>query len=200
MIKLVGLTGGIGTGKSTVAQFIRDQGIPVIDADVLAREVVQPGLPAHTEIVQAWPEILAADGSIDRKQLAAIVFADRQSRARLEAITHPRIRDRVKAEAAHFEAAGHRLAFLEAALLVETGFYKELDGLVVVTSNEATQMARVMARDACSREIAESRIRAQLPLAEKTRVADRVVDNGGSLEATQIKILHLLRELAPQTG
>ena len=146
-----------------------DQGIPVIDADTIARAVVEPGQPAHREIAQAWPEVIAANGQIDRKKLGAIVFADARSRARLEAITHPRIREQVTVRAAELAAAGHGLAFLEAALLVETGFYKQLDGLVVVAASEEAQLARVMARDACSRERALARIRVQHPLAEKDR-------------------------------
>jgi dephospho-CoA kinase len=196
MIKLVGLTGGIGSGKSTVAQIIRDQAIPVIDADVIAREVVLPGLPAHKEIAAAWPEVIDADGRIDRKKLGAIVFADKGSQARLEAITHPRILEQATAQAAALAAAGHPLAFLEAALLVETGLHAQLDGLVVVVASEEAQLGRVMARDACSRESALARIRAQHPLADKVRVADHVVDNSGSLENTRAQVLQVLRGIA----
>ncbi len=203
MLRLVGITGGIGTGKSTVANLLRDGGFPVLDADQLAREVVVPGLPAHAEIAHAWPEVLGPDGHIDRKKLAAIVFADGPSRARLEAITHPRIRERIAAEAAALEAAGHGLAFVEAALLVETGFYRQLGGLVVVTASEQVQVARVLARDGGTREAVLARIRAQLPLAEKVRAADYVVDNGGSPEATRVQVLRILGALrgrAPGQG
>ena len=195
MIKLVGLTGGIGSGKSTVAQMIRECGIPVIDADVIARQVVEPGLPAHAEIAAAWPEAIAADGRIDRKRLGGIVFADRSIQARLQAITHPRIREQVAVQAAALDASGHRLAFLEAALLVETGFYKQLDGLIVVSASEEAQAQRVMARDACSREGALARIRAQSPLADKIRAANYVVDNGGDIEATRAQLRHILASL-----
>ena len=199
MLKLIGLTGGIGSGKSAVAQILRDQGIPVLDADVIARQVVEPGQPAHQEIARAWPEVIAAEGRVDRKKLGAIVFSDGRSRGRLEAITHPRIRAQVAVRAKELAAAGHDLAFLEAALLVETGFYKQLDGLVVVAASEAEQVARVMARDGCSREGALARIRAQHPLADKVRVADHVVDNNGNLEATRVQVLSLLRTLTAAT-
>jgi len=189
MIKLVGLTGGIGSGKSTVAGMMREQGLPVIDADLIAREVVEPGTPAHADIARAWPEVIESNGHIDRKKLAAIVFADKESKARLEAITHPRIREQVAVRAAALEAAGHPMAVLEAALLVETGFYKQLDGLVVVSASEEAQVERVLARDACSRESVLARIRAQHPLADKVRVADHVVDNGGHLEDTRRRVL-----------
>lgn len=196
MIKLVGLTGGIGSGKSTVARMLRERGIPVIDADAIARQVVEPGWPAHGEIAAVWPEVIAADGCIDRKKLGAIVFSDPKSQARLEGITHPRIREQVAVQAAALEAAGHGLAFLEAALLVETDFYKQLDGLVVVSLSEKAQAERVMARDACSRESALARIRAQQPLADKIRVADHVVDNGGDIESTREKLTQILRAIA----
>jgi dephospho-CoA kinase len=195
MIKLVGLTGGIGSGKSTVARMLRERGIPVIDADAIARQVVEPGWPAHGEIAAAWPEVMDADGRIDRKKLGAIVFSDPTSQARLEAITHPRIREQVAMQAAALEATGHRLAFLEAALLVETGFYKQLGGLVVVSSGQDTQVERVMARDACTRESALARIRAQRPLADKVRVADHVIDNDGDIEATRAQLDGILRAI-----
>jgi dephospho-CoA kinase len=195
MIKLVGLTGGIGSGKTTVAQMIREHGIPVIDADAVARQVVEPGLPAHSEIAAAWPEVIAADGRIDRKKLGAIVFSDASSRTRLEAITHLRIREQVAAQAAALETARHPLAFVEAALLVESGFYKQLDELVVVSSSEETQILRVMVRDVCSRDAALARIRAQRPLTDKLRVADYIIDNGGDIEATRAQLKHILLAL-----
>jgi dephospho-CoA kinase len=195
MVKLVGLTGGIGSGKSTVAAMLRELGIPVIDADVIAREVVAPGLPAYRDIVRAWTAVIASDGSIDRKQLAALVFADPESKSRLEAITHPRIRERIATEVAALAAAGHRLVVLEAALLVETGMHRELDGLVVVVASEATQVTRVMARDACTHEAALARVRAQMPLAEKVRVADQIVENDGSTAETRARVAAILPAL-----
>jgi dephospho-CoA kinase len=195
MLKLVGLTGGIGSGKSTVAQILREHWVPVLDADVIARAVVEPGMPAHAEIARAWPEVIASDGRIDRKKLGAIVFADAQSRLRLEAMTHPRIREQVAEQASQHGAAGHGLAFLEAALLVETGFYQQLDGLVVVAASEEVQVERVMARDGTSREEVLARIHAQFPLAEKICVADYVVDNSGSRDQTRAQILKIVQAL-----
>ena len=197
MIKLVGLTGGIASGKSTVAQMLRERGISVLDADAIARQVVEPGQPAHGEIAAAWPEVIAADGRIDRKKLGAIVFSDPSSQARVQAITHPRIREQVAVQAAALAAAGHRLAFLEAALLVETGYYQQLDGLVVVAVDAEAQVERLMARDTCSRDSALARIHAQKPLADKIRVADHVIDNGGSLEATRTRLAQILHAIEP---
>jgi len=198
MVKLVGLTGGIGAGKSTVAGVLREAGIPVIDADLLAREVVEPGRPAHAEIARAWPQVLGPDGRVDRQRLGAIVFADPASQARLEAITHPRIRERIAAERAAVDAAGQRLAMVEAALLVETGFYREFDGLLVVTADDEVRIARVMARDRCSRESVLARLRAQLPQEAKTKVADHVIDNSGDLAATRARVRVVLQAIMPE--
>jgi dephospho-CoA kinase len=195
MFRLYGLTGGIGTGKSTVARMMRDLGVPVIDADLLARQVVQPGQPAHAEIVAAWPDVVEQTGNIDRKKLAERIFADPAGRARLEAITHPRIRALAFAQADAFKQHGFRLAFLEAALLVETGLYSRLDGLVLVAASEEQQLARVMARQACSRSEVIARLRAQLPLEEKRKVASEIIDNSGDQAATQRQVEALIRRL-----
>jgi dephospho-CoA kinase len=195
MFKLVGLTGGIGTGKSTVARMIRDLRVPVIDADLLARQVVQPGQPAHAEIVAAWPEVVDQSGAIDRKKLAERVFADPAGRARLEAITHPRIMERVREQTDAFRQQGFRLAFLEAALLVETGRCRQLDGLVVVIASEEQQVSRVMAREGWSLAQVRARMRAQLPLEEKRRAATEVIDNSGDQATTQRQVESLVRRL-----
>ena len=195
-IKLIGLSGGIGSGKSTVADMLRQRGIPVIDADVIARQVVEPGLPAHRDIALAWPSVVATDGAIDRKKLAAIVFSDPASQAQLEAITHPRIREEIAVQAAALTKAGHPLAFLEAALIVESGYYKQLDGLVVVAASETTQLDRVMARDRSTREAALARIHAQSPLEEKIRVATHVIDNNGDLASTRAQVDAVLAKIS----
>jgi dephospho-CoA kinase len=195
MITVIGLTGGIGTGKSTVAGMLRELGFPVMDADVMSRRLVEAGLPAHAEIAKLWPQVLAGDGSIDRKRLAALVFRDAQARAQLEAILHPRIRETMAEEACALAAAGHRLAFFEAALLVETGSYKDLAGLIVVVADEAKQIERILARDRGSRESALSRIRAQLPVAEKARVADHIVDNNDGLAETWAQVVRIVQKL-----
>jgi dephospho-CoA kinase len=195
MFKLVGLTGGIGTGKSTVARMIRELGVPVIDADLLARQVVEPGQPAHAEIAAAWPEVIEQGGGIDRKRLAEHIFADPASRTRLEAITHPRITERALEQADQFRRQGLQVAFLEAALLVETGLHRRLDGLVLVVASEEQQVSRVMARDGCSRSQALARLHAQLPLEEERRAASDIIDNSGDEATTQRQVETLVRRL-----
>jgi dephospho-CoA kinase len=194
-LRFVGLTGGIGTGKSTVGQMLVDAGVPVVDADVLAREVVLPGQPAHAEIAAAWPDVIQPDGTIDRRKLGHRVFSDPAARARLEAITHPRIQEKAMEWARAMEAAGHRLAFYEASLLVETGGHRRFDGLVVVTAGEEQQIARVMARDRSSREQALARLRAQMPPEEKRRAATHLIDNSGDLASTRRQVGELIAAL-----
>lgn len=195
-LKLVGLTGGIASGKSAVARMISELGVPVLDADQLAREVVAPGQPAAAEVAEAWPAVVHPDGSIDRRALAGIIFADPAARARLEAITHPRIQALAEARAAALARAGHRLAFYEASLLVEAGRHRDFDGLVVVTASPETQLARAVARGLTAAE-ARARMAAQLPLAEKVRFATAVIDNDGDLGATRRQVESLVQALRP---
>ena len=194
-MKVYGLTGGIASGKSTVARQLRELGATVVDADELAREVVQPGEPAWQEIRDAWPGVIGADGTLDRKALGELVFSDAAQRARLNAITHPRI---AEASARQVEQAGERgeaLAFYEAALLVETGAADGLDGLVVVSVPREEQLRRVMRRDGLSEAAARARLAAQLPLETKVARATHVIDNGGSLERTREQVARLYRQL-----
>ena len=193
--KLVGLTGNIGSGKSTVAQMFAARGIPVIDADALARELQAPGQPAHAEIAAAWPEVVAPDGRLDRRRLSNIVFADSKALKRLEAIMHPRIQTLSRARADAFAEAGHRLVLYEASLLVESGRDKELDGLIVVTASPATRIARVVERDGVREEEVRARMRAQLPQEDKVRLATYVIDNVGDLAATEAQVDQVLTEL-----
>jgi dephospho-CoA kinase len=185
---LVGLTGGIATGKSTVATTLRSLGSVVLDADVLAREVVEPGQPALAAIVREFGrEVLAADGTLDRKRLAAIVFAAPERRKTLEAITHPAIRDRFLARLAELEAQDYDgLVFWDAPVMIEAGGHKAMDRLVVVVTDAATQLERAVGRDGDRADI-ERRIANQLPLSEKAKLGDYVIDNSGHRAATEAR-------------
>jgi len=194
-LKVLGLTGGIGSGKSTVARLIAEHGVPVLDADRLAREVVEPGQPALAEVAAAWPRAIGPDGRVDRKRLADIVFADAAERVRLEAITHPRIQALADERLAELAAKGHALAIYEASLLVESGRYKDFDGLVVVTASPETQLERLLARGDLTEAAAQARIDAQLPLLAKVRVATHLVDNDGELAATKEQVERLVASL-----
>lgn len=179
---LFGLTGGIASGKSTVAARLRARGVPVIDADALAREVVLPGSAASQEIREAFGDgVFASDGSLDRKAMAAIVFSSAEKRARLNAITHPKIAVLSARCASDLKARGEPMACYEAALLVENGLAGAFAPLVVVAASEATQLARLTARDGLTAAEATARIAAQMPLAAKTRLAAVVIQNDGSL-------------------
>ena len=194
-LKVLGLTGGIGSGKSTVARLISELGVPVLDADQLAREVVEPGRPALAEVAAAWPQAIGPDGKVHRKRLADIVFADPAQRLRLEAIMHPRIQALADERLAELARKGHALAFYEASLLVESGRYKDFDGLVVVTASPETQLERVLARGGLAAAEAQARIDAQLPLLAKVRVATHLIDNDGDLDATSAQVDRLVASL-----
>jgi dephospho-CoA kinase len=184
---LVGLTGGIATGKSTVSDLLRALGCVIIDADVLAREVVRPGEPALARVVAEFGDVLRPDGTLDRAKVAAIVFAEPERRRRLEAILHPAIRERFLARLDALERDGFDgLVVFDAPVMIESGNEKNMDRLVVVVTDEATQRARLVARDADAAD-GERRIASQMPLADKARLADYVIDNSGDRAATEAR-------------
>jgi len=198
--RVIGLTGGIASGKSTVAAILRELGAPIVDADVLARQVVEPGQPAYDDIVREFGrDVLAADGSIDRKLLGARIFGDAAARARLNAITHPRIGAAGQAEIARHVAAGAPVVIYEAALIVENGLWRGLDGLIVVSASPEAQLARTLARDGLDESAARARLAAQLPLADKLAVADHVIDNSGTLDETRAQVAALWKRLTHAT-
>jgi dephospho-CoA kinase len=179
---LFGLTGGIASGKSAVAARLRARGVVVIDADQLARDAVAKGSSGLAEVVKRFGEgMLAPDGSLDRKRLAAEVFSDDEKRKALNAIVHPIVTMLTFKRAAELRDQGRPLACYEAALIVENGVADAFRPLVVVAAPEETQVARAVARDAALEADIRARIRAQMPLAEKVKVADFVIENAGSL-------------------
>lgn len=192
---LIGLTGGIGSGKSTVAAMFADHGIPVVDADELARAVVEPGQPAHADIADAWPMVVDPAGRIDRRALGALVFADAGARMRLESFTHPRIRQALNNRVSELQAAGHEMVVYEASLLVEAGQLRDFPVLVVVTAPKAVQIARAVARGQQNEADVRARMAAQMPLAEKVKVATHVIDNQGTLAETRRQVDALVDEL-----
>jgi dephospho-CoA kinase len=200
-MRLLGLPGGIATGKSTFAALLRARGIPVVDADALAREVVAPGAPALAEIARAFGEgVIGPDGALDRKRMGALVFADPEARRRLEAITHPAIRTAMAEETARLAAEGHPLAFYDAPLLYEVGLDAVLEAVVVVWAPPAVQRARLAARDGLDDAAAGARLAAQLPVDEKAARADFVVANDGDPAALAGKADRLLEDLRAGRG
>ncbi|HXG53697.1 MAG TPA: dephospho-CoA kinase [candidate division Zixibacteria bacterium] len=195
-MKRVGLTGGIASGKSTVAAILRRLGAEVVDADAIAREVVRPGEPAWREIVDAFGrEVLEPDGTLDRKKLREIVFSDPAARKRLEAITHPRIRELAQRRIEELERAGARLVVYEAPLFFETNAHHWLRPVILVACDESTQRERLRARDRLSEEEIDRHLEAQMSLEEKRRLADYVIENTGSLADLERKVEALLREI-----
>lgn len=194
-MKVIGLTGGIASGKTTVANLLARHGGALIDADVAAREVVEPGEPALAEIVRTFgSEVLTADGRLNRQALAGMVFGDDAARAALNAIVHPRVRARMLAqlEALRRQPNPPRFAVLVVPLLLESGFDWKLDEVWLVAVPEAEQLERLMQRDGLTREAAQARIRSQMPLAEKLKRADRVISNAASPEAVEEAVVELL--------
>lgn len=193
---MIGLTGGIASGKSTAARTLAELGARVVDADEVAREIVAPGRPALAEIVRAFGrEMLQPDGTLDRKRLGAVIFADPDKRRALNAITHPRIAMETQARLGRLRAEGVPVAVYEAALLVENRVHEALDGLIVVVCDEATQLERLIARDGFSDADARARIAAQAPVAEKVKAATWVVDTSGPLADTKKQLARVWEEI-----
>jgi dephospho-CoA kinase len=200
-VHLFGLTGGIASGKSAVAARLRARGVPVIDADELAREAVLPGSAGLAAIVELLgAEMLLPDGTLDRKKLAKAMFADDAVRKRVNGILHPAISTLTFAAAARLRDARHPLACYEAALIVENGVEDAFRPLVVVAAPEDVQVARASARDAASEDEVRARVRAQLPLADKVRVADFVIQNDGTLADLERKTDETLSAICARLG
>jgi dephospho-CoA kinase len=187
---VVGLTGGIASGKSTVARMLRHLGTPVIDADGLGHMALAPDGAAYGPVLAAFGAgVLGDDGiAIDRQRLGRLVFDDPARRAELEAITHPAIAALARRAFALVAERGARLAIYEAALLVETGIHKGLAALIVVSCPLAQQLERLVAREGFARAAAAARIASQLPLEEKLAAADYVIDNGGGLDELEARV------------
>ena len=195
-MKVLGLTGGIGMGKSTAAQLLRERGIPVVDTDDLARQVVEPGQPALAEVVAAFgPQITGPDGRLRRDELARRVFADSAARQRLEQILHPRIRTLWRAQMETWRAEGRAIAVVVIPLLFETKAEAELDATICVACSAATQQERLRARGWTLEQI-EQRLKAQWPTEQKMTRADYLIWTEASLDVHAAQIERILCLLA----
>jgi dephospho-CoA kinase len=180
---IVGLTGGIASGKSTIADFFGELGVTVIDTDIVAREVVRPGEPALGEIREAFGHgVIAADGTLDRQAMRQIVFADEEKRRTLESILHPRIREESFVQA---RSAGGPYVIIAVPLLYESPMSDSMDRILVVDCSEETQIRRLMARDGDSREQACRILATQATREQRLSIADDVIDNDRDLETSR---------------
>ena len=195
-MKRLGITGGIASGKSAVAAILRELGFHVIDADALGHSVIEPGTRAFEEIVREFGAgVVGTDGRIDRGKLGALVFPDRGKLARLNGIVHPRVEEEMVRKFGEWERDGVRdAAFVEAALLVEAGYQKNLDGLVVAWCRPEQQVERLLARG-LSEDEARRRIAAQMPAEEKLKYATEKIDCSGSMEETRRQVEELAAKL-----
>lgn len=192
----VGLTGGIAAGKSTVASLMARLGAGVLDADEVVRELQRPGTWVYQAILQAFgPSIVQRDGTIDRKRLGEMVFQDEGARRQLEATVHPALVAAIEQRLRAFKAQGVKLCVVELPLLIEAGAQERFDWVVVVTAPEEVQVSRLMADRGLSREEALARIRSQMPLHEKVRVADFVIENAGDLQEVERRVQELYQAL-----
>lgn len=181
MYKVIGLTGGISSGKSTVSNYLKQQGYKVLDADEYSRKTTAKGGPAIPAIVEAFGEdIVNAEGELDRKKLGSIIFNDADKRQQLNDIVHPLIRDMMNSEEARLVKKGH--VFLDIPLLFENGLDARCDLTVTVFVDQNTQIERLRARDGLSQEAAQARINSQMSLTEKVKKSDYSLDNNGDLE------------------
>ena len=189
-MKVIGLTGNFGSGKSTVAKMFKDLGAEVIDADIVARSIVEPTMPVWNEIVEYFGvEVLKEDQTLDREKIANIVFNNEEKRQKLNSITHPRIVEEIHRFIDKCKSKKIEVVIVEASLIVEKGGMKDLlDKLIVVSVDEAIQLERVIQRDKISKDEALSRIKSQMPISEKISHADIIIYNSSSLDETRKQV------------
>jgi dephospho-CoA kinase len=208
MAAVLGLSGGIATGKSTVTAFLSGYGAAIVDADVIVRELQAPGAPLLEEISKSFgSEMLDASGALDRAALGTLIFGDAEARARLDKIVHPKVGIAMAQQAADLQAASATLIVLDIPLLFENrkrlsdgGSAIPFDATVLVYAPEQAQLERQIKRDGCMREDALRRIQAQLPIEEKKSMADIVIDNSGSIDDTERQTHELFRRFTSREG
>ena len=189
MSYILGLTGSIATGKSTVAKLFLSAGIPVVDADLGARAVVLPGAPGLADIIEHFGEAyLLSDGTLDRKRLGALIFSDREKRKELDVLLKERISDWIQAEKERYISEGHKLIVLDIPLLYEGGYEDSCDAVMVVYVPEELQVQRLMSRNHLDADEATWRMQSQLSIEKKKELADFVIDNSGTIEETKKQV------------
>ena len=196
-MKIVGLTGGIATGKSTVVGFFEELGAKIIDADRIAREVVAPGKPALDDIVKAFGQkVLKKDGTLDRECLGEIIFNDQDSRKELNSITHPRIHTEMLRRIQKYREAGEKVVICDIPLLLEAEEGSSwLKPIIVVYADREAQIKRLMERNGYPRDEALTRLNSQIPIDEKVRKADIVIDNSGTIDEVKKRVGEVWKEL-----
>ena len=196
---LVGLTGGVGSGKSTVARLLARRGAVILSADTYAREAVAAGTPGFHRVVELFgPEVVGPDGELDRAALAALVFSDADRRAALEAVIHPEVRRRI-AEGIAGEAASDHVVVVDSPLLIETGAHEVFPLVVVVSASPGTQIARLVARGMEEAD-ARARMAAQMPLGDKAAFADVLLDNEGTEAELETQVVRLWEDLSARAS
>jgi dephospho-CoA kinase len=198
-VRLIGLTGGIASGKSTVSRILRELGAHVLDADELAREAAKPGSPALLELSRRFPFAIAPDGTLDRAKLGEWIFSRPEERAALEAILHPRIRELFLRRTEALAEAGVQEVVYDAPLLVENGLDRLMDAVLLVAVPREVQLSRLMERDGLTRAQAEARLASQLPLEEKVKRATVVIDNADDVDRTREQVERAWRSLTRRT-
>lgn len=195
MTIVIGLTGGIASGKSTVSQMFRELNIPVIDADIIAREVVEQGKEAYKEIVEVFgEEILQANGELDRQKLGSIVFHNEEKRLHLNKIVHPAVRKEMNAQKDMYIKEGVQAVVLDIPLLFESKLTELVDQILVVAVSPSTQLERLMKRNGFTEDEAKARIGSQMSLAEKVTLANKVIYNDGTITETKAQLQRILKE------
>ncbi len=199
---VVGLTGGVASGKTTVAQILKEEGAILLDADQIARELVAPHTPTWAELITAFgTDIIDEQGAVLRKKLADLAFSDPHRRRRLNEILHPAIKKEIGRRLKEIEGKdSEAIVVVDAALLVETGDYREMDQLNVVTSTRAQQIERLRRRDGATQDQGQRILAAQMPTEEKVKLADYVIHNDGPLEETRKRAREIFQELRRKAG